>query len=277
MWYAKEYHPIQVGSIDGTDKIPHDAAVERAQHAKYHPPKLPTDPTKTIFVGRLNFDTTENTLNHHFGQIGSIDSLRLIRNQVTGASEGYAFITYKTAEAAKEAYQTAHQTILDNHVILIDYERGRVMQGWVPRRLGGGFGGKKESGQLRFGARDRPFRRPISGPQGRAEQITILPDQRREDTWRTKANSTSRSSSSDRPHRHSHHSRSSRPRSPHSRSSRPRSPHSRSSRPRSPHSRSSRPRSPHSRGSHSSFYNSDRRDKERSRYDHSPDKRRRYR
>lgn len=26
---------------------------------------------------------------------------------------------------------------------------------------GGGFGGKKESGQLRFGGRDRPFRKPI--------------------------------------------------------------------------------------------------------------------
>lgn len=27
--------------------------------------------------------------------------------------------------------------------------------------VGGGFGGKKESGQLRFGGRDRPFRRPM--------------------------------------------------------------------------------------------------------------------
>lgn len=27
--------------------------------------------------------------------------------------------------------------------------------------LGGGFGGKKESGQLRFGGRDRTFRKPM--------------------------------------------------------------------------------------------------------------------
>ena len=26
---------------------------------------------------------------------------------------------------------------------------------------GGGFGGKKESGQLRFGGRERPFRKPM--------------------------------------------------------------------------------------------------------------------
>jgi U11/U12 small nuclear ribonucleoprotein SNRNP35 len=29
---------------------------------------------------------------------------------------------------------------------------------------GGGFGGKKESGQLRFGGRDRPFRKPLFVP-----------------------------------------------------------------------------------------------------------------
>ncbi|KAG6382513.1 hypothetical protein SASPL_108424 [Salvia splendens] len=35
------------------------------------------------------------------------------------------------------------------------------MPGWIPRRLGGGLGGKKESGQLRFGGRERPFRAPL--------------------------------------------------------------------------------------------------------------------
>eukprot|EP00850_Spirogloea_muscicola_P025228 SM002498S08229 [mRNA] locus=s2498:147:906:- [translate_table: standard] len=35
------------------------------------------------------------------------------------------------------------------------------MPGWMPRRLGGGLGGRKESGQLRFGGRDRPFRAPL--------------------------------------------------------------------------------------------------------------------
>jgi len=37
--------------------------------------------------------------------------------------------------------------------------------GWKPRRLGGGLGGKKESGQLRFGGRDRPFRVPLLFPE----------------------------------------------------------------------------------------------------------------
>lgn len=31
----------------------------------------------------------------------------------------------------------------------------------VPILSGGGLGGKKESGQLRFGGRERPFRAPL--------------------------------------------------------------------------------------------------------------------
>lgn len=31
---AKEYHPLQAGSIDGTDTMPHDRAVIRAMQVK---------------------------------------------------------------------------------------------------------------------------------------------------------------------------------------------------------------------------------------------------
>lgn len=79
MWFADVYNPVQAGSIDGTDQTPHDAAVHRATfaHCKSkrsrfsfglcqplsipdEPPKhLSTDARKTIFVGRLNYETTE--------------------------------------------------------------------------------------------------------------------------------------------------------------------------------------------------------------------------
>lgn len=54
-----------------------------------------------------------------------------------------------------------NKKIIDGRTILVDRERERIHPGWVPRRLGGGLGGKKESGQLRFGGRDRPHRSPI--------------------------------------------------------------------------------------------------------------------
>ncbi|XP_021887340.1 U11/U12 small nuclear ribonucleoprotein 35 kDa protein [Carica papaya] len=59
------------------------------------------------------------------------------------------------------AYEDAHHSMIDDSEIIIDYNRQQLMPGWIPRRLGGGLGGKKESGQLRFGGRERPFRAPL--------------------------------------------------------------------------------------------------------------------
>ena len=75
-----EYDPLRAGSIDGTDTAPHDRGIVRAMRAycevthtlqqKYliksllisldKPPRnLSSDPECTMFVGRLNRDTTE--------------------------------------------------------------------------------------------------------------------------------------------------------------------------------------------------------------------------
>lgn len=87
---------------------------------------------------------------------------RLVRDIVTGFPKGYAFIEYESEQAAEDAYRRAHRMTLDGQVIFVDFECERLLKGWKPRRLGGGFGGRKESGQLRFGGRDRPFAKPIA-------------------------------------------------------------------------------------------------------------------
>lgn len=86
--------------------------------------------------------------------------MRLVRDAVTGTSKQYAFVEYETSSAAKDAIYDMDQRIIDNREIVVDQEHERRLDGWKPRRLGGGFGGKKESGQLRFGCRARPFQRP---------------------------------------------------------------------------------------------------------------------
>ncbi|GMP54893.1 hypothetical protein CsSME_00019904 [Camellia sinensis var. sinensis] len=168
VFYAKTYHPIQAGSIDGTDILPHDNAVYRAllcsQAGLYDPfgdPKLIGDPYCTIFVGRLSHLTTEQTLRKAMSKYGKVKNLRLVRHIVTGASCGYAFVEFETEREMRHAYEDAHHSLIDDSEILVDYNRQQLMPGWIPRRLGGGLGGKKESGQLRFGGRERPFRAPL--------------------------------------------------------------------------------------------------------------------
>ncbi|XP_031123270.1 U11/U12 small nuclear ribonucleoprotein 35 kDa protein isoform X2 [Ipomoea triloba] len=168
VFYADIYHPIQSGSIDGTDILPHDSAVYRAllcsNAGLYDPfgdPKAVGDPYCTLFVGRLSHLTTEHTLREEMSKYGRVKNLRLVRHIVTGASCGYAFVEFETEREMRRAYKDAHHKIIDDSEIIVDYNRQRLMPGWIPRRLGGGLGGKKESGQLRFGGRDRPFRAPL--------------------------------------------------------------------------------------------------------------------
>lgn len=160
---AKVYDPLKAGSIDGTDVEPHDRAVWRAMGVRYKPNKGVTgDPLLTLFVSRLNPQTTEDKLHQVFSKYGDIRRLRLVRDVVTGFSKRYAFIEYKEDRAVVRARRDANKTLVDQHEVLVDFEQERTLKGWVPRRLGGGHGGKKESGQLRFGGRDRPFRKPIN-------------------------------------------------------------------------------------------------------------------
>ncbi|XP_059653013.1 U11/U12 small nuclear ribonucleoprotein 35 kDa protein-like [Cornus florida] len=168
VFYADTYHPIQTGSIDGTDIHPHDNAVYRAllcsSAGLYDPfgdPKVTGDPYCTIFVGRLSHFSTEETLHKAMSKYGKVKNLRLVRHIVTGASRGYAFVEFETEREMRRAYEEAHHSFIDDSEIIVDYNRQQLMPGWIPRRLGGGLGGKKESGQLRFGGRERPFRAPL--------------------------------------------------------------------------------------------------------------------
>lgn len=159
---ARKYDPLKAGSIDGTDTVPHDHGVIRAMQAEYKPNELVSgDPKATVFVGRLNRNTTEATLKEIFSRHGDIKKLRLVRDIVTGFSRGYAFIEYYDKYDALKAQRELNKTVIDSMEILVDGECERLLSGWIPRRLGGGFGGKKESGQLRFGGKDRPFKKPI--------------------------------------------------------------------------------------------------------------------
>ncbi|KAL6566064.1 small nuclear ribonucleoprotein 35kDa (U11 U12) [Orobanche gracilis] len=110
VFYADEYHPIQAGSIDGTDILPHDNGVYRAlicsKAALYDPfgdPKVTGDPYRTLFVGRLSHLTTEDSLRKAMSEYGRAKNLRLVRDIVVIGvcfinTEGAADITQSDEE-----------------------------------------------------------------------------------------------------------------------------------------------------------------------------------
>lgn len=152
------YEPIVSGSMDGSDDAPHDRATIRASRARYVPNKLVKTRAKcTLFVGRLNYKTTESELKKRFEKYGKIASVRLVRDLVTGHSKGYAFVEFKHRDDARRAHANSYRMNVDGRELIVEYELQRRVSGWKPRRLGGGLGGFKQSGQLRFGGRYKPF------------------------------------------------------------------------------------------------------------------------
>jgi cold-inducible RNA-binding protein len=47
---------------------------------------------KTLYVGNLSLETTENDLKELFAQTGSVETVRVIIDRNTGHSKGFAFV-----------------------------------------------------------------------------------------------------------------------------------------------------------------------------------------
>ncbi|KAL8193771.1 hypothetical protein R6Q57_026463 [Mikania cordata] len=117
---------------------------------KYDPnsdPNISGDPYKTLFVARLNYETTESRIKREFEAYGPIKRVRLIADKETDKPRGYAFIEYLHTRDMKAAYKQADGRKLDNRRVLVDVERGRTVPNWRPRRLGGGLGTTRVGGE----------------------------------------------------------------------------------------------------------------------------------
>ncbi|KAK8803647.1 hypothetical protein WA158_001341 [Blastocystis sp. Blastoise] len=102
-------------------------------------PKATRDPFKTAFVGNLNYDVDEQSLRREFERCGPIASVVIIRD-LEGKSRGYAFVEFKNEKDLKRAYDDMNARRFNGRVIMVDVERGRTVNSWIPRRLGGGRG-----------------------------------------------------------------------------------------------------------------------------------------
>lgn len=109
-------------------------------------PKATMDPFKTLFVARINYDTSESKLRREFEGYGAIKKICMIFNKDNNKPRGYAFIEYEHERDMHSAYKHADGKKIDGKRVLVDVERARTVKGWLPRRLGGGLGGTRRGG-----------------------------------------------------------------------------------------------------------------------------------
>ncbi|KAF7635005.1 RRM domain-containing protein [Meloidogyne graminicola] len=130
-------------------------------------PKATSDPYKTLFVARVNYETSENKLRREFEKYGKVKKVALIHDK-TGKPRGYAFIEYEHKSDMSAAYKKADGTKIDGRRVVVDYERGRTKKSWLPRRLGGGKGETRRTRESKAALAAKEWEEANGGEHSRA-------------------------------------------------------------------------------------------------------------
>lgn len=73
---------------------------------------------RKLFIGGLSYDTTSETLINIFSQYGEIEEGSVAYDKTTNKSRGFAFMTYKTVEAARRALADPNKNIEGRNVVI---------------------------------------------------------------------------------------------------------------------------------------------------------------
>jgi cold-inducible RNA-binding protein len=78
-----------------------------------------------LFVGNLSYQTVENDLQDYFSQAGTVTSVNLMLDKVTGKSRGFAFVEFATAEEASKAVEEFHGKEFQGRALTVNVARPR--------------------------------------------------------------------------------------------------------------------------------------------------------
>lgn len=77
----------------------------------------------TIYVGNLNYRSTENDLGTLFSEFGNVESVKIIMDKMTGRAKGFAFVEMSDEEAANRAIEALHNKEFMTRNLLVNKAR----------------------------------------------------------------------------------------------------------------------------------------------------------
>ena len=90
--------------------------------------------SRKLYVGNLPFEVGEDELQQLFAQAGTVESVKVMRDQVTGRPRGFAFVEMGSDAEAQSALKTLNAVEVGGRNLTVNEARPK------PER-GGGFGG----------------------------------------------------------------------------------------------------------------------------------------
>jgi len=80
----------------------------------------------SLRITNLSEDCREGDLQDLFGQVGRLQRVYLAKDQTTGLSRGFAFVTYYTREDAQKAINKLHGHGYDNLILQVQFAKPKV-------------------------------------------------------------------------------------------------------------------------------------------------------
>lgn len=99
-----------------------------------------------LFVGNLTYTTTENDLQDHFAQAGTVLTVNVMQDRMTGRSRGFAFVEMASQEEANKAIEMFHQKEFQGRPLTVNEARPREERPPGGGYRGGGGGGDRRGG-----------------------------------------------------------------------------------------------------------------------------------
>ena len=90
--------------------------------------------SRKLYVGNLPFEVGEGELQDLFGRIGAVESVTVMRDQMTGRARGFAFVEMSTEEDAQKAIDQLHGSQVGGRTLTVNEARPKAARA-------GGFGG----------------------------------------------------------------------------------------------------------------------------------------
>jgi RNA recognition motif-containing protein len=91
--------------------------------------------SRKLYVGNLPYEVGETELQELFGRAGSVESVTVMRDHMTGRARGFAFVEMSTDEEAQTAIRELNSSQIGGRSLTVNEARPK------PARSGGFDGG----------------------------------------------------------------------------------------------------------------------------------------
>ncbi|MEO6513954.1 MAG: RNA-binding protein [Candidatus Saccharimonadales bacterium] len=92
-----------------------------------------------LFIGKLSYDTTDDSLRAEFAKYGTVISAAVIMDRDANRSKGFGFVEMEKPEEAQAAIEALHEKDFEGRMVVVSLAKPREERPQGGNNFGGGF------------------------------------------------------------------------------------------------------------------------------------------